>query len=978
MSESENARRLQSLMMADLGSARREMITTSDEHRQAQVRIGAIESRRQIAPQDQAQLNKWANLHKEVRDTGGMEGLHDIAAGQSHRANLHAMLHPNGTQPKAYINLPMNAPLRVAVVALRGREDVLTFLPLRLYGMLVPHLLLKAGKNTAYKINCRAFSIVKGRPGGAGQHARSATVSPGRGLDPALSRNIDDGDARDRGRGRSRARGRGRGRAHEPIHKEPTPVVPPRAKRPPPSIDFSQRITQPADFMSIVRRVTEPPKSPTQKSNPAQGPVLSGMPEAKVPLSDNKEKKPEKAANLPPKPSVPPVEVSTRPSRADSVEKKASTKGTNVQATKSKTPGPHIGPYPVQTPRSPPSAPVAKGPVSNKPSKAIAAALSPPQQKALGVPVEQLPWKVSPNEEPRKQAGLTPSKKPPPVASGPPAKVSKQIIPASNQKMKGKQSAPPEPLPTVGPSSAGVATVGEGPATSPHSKAKAKATIAQADTVGNMKPFGTSVDPAAAGVAKRKQTAPPQHLLDMDPPSTRFPTIGEIPVTPTRSEAKAIDSPGAAELAGLKFMDRPAETKPARTIDEVISTNLMDRPAVLTPMAQSTSKENVDTYGPQILEELRNLGKVMRPPGTHDVEKIVELKLREMIANEPLVASWAAKRDIVPFEQHRSPPPPSSFGSIMSPPSAEKGQIWDELRDLSKVTRPPGAHDIEKLVESKLRDMMANEPLVTSWAAKRDITPFERHRSPPPPSSSGSNSSRSAEKHQSKPRVPGLSPTRSEDSDIITRLETLQVSGKLAAPLQPQRATNTAPVPSPKPIDVSKRPPTFDAAPPRPREEISKKSLPLHSSIHAGPAPSSTVSGSPKASTNVTHAGRSRASTQTLSPDHPNVRKQQVDKPHGVRVIGPAPYMPTGSLENQPSQQGRIFSMPDFAPLAQPKGQPFSMPDFAPIAQPKGEPRASLENQAPQQARQSFSMPDFAPVAQPKVKTRLPPFEPRK
>jgi hypothetical protein len=111
------------------------------------VQLSAIESQRQIDRRDQAQLNKWAStywkialrvlfqieltsvadLHNVIADTGAMEGLDDIAAGQSHRANLHAMLHPNGTQPNTYSNLPTSLPLAGrggGSMRMRGRPDI--------------------------------------------------------------------------------------------------------------------------------------------------------------------------------------------------------------------------------------------------------------------------------------------------------------------------------------------------------------------------------------------------------------------------------------------------------------------------------------------------------------------------------------------------------------------------------------------------------------------------------------------------------------------------------------------------------------------------------------------------------------------------------------------------------------------------------------------------------------------------------------
>ncbi|KAJ5542155.1 hypothetical protein N7535_004578 [Penicillium sp. DV-2018c] len=1018
MSESEEQlRKLKLLQLADLGTARREKITTSDEYKQAQVQLSAIESQRQIAQRDQAVLNKWANFHNEVADTGGMEGLDDIAAGQSHRANLHAMLHPNGTQPKAYSNLPMNRSS-----AGRGRGHVRTRSEIRpspspQYVSATPassryeSLSHPTGRNAAYESSRRALSSVGGHRGGPVRHARSVTASPSCSLDPALNRNNDAGDGHDRGRGRSLARGRGRGRAQEPPLKETAPAVPPRAKRPPPTIDYSAMITRPADFMSLMSAM----QPGTSSSHQARG---------QGPPTGDKEKMAERIANPPPRPPL--VEASTPQSRAGPVEKKTSTKSTDVQPTKSKTPGPHIGPYPVQTPKSPLPAPVAKGPGSNKPSKAIAAAYGPLHKMTAGVPVEKLDWKIPPNEAPRKQAGSTPSKKKPPVISSPPAKGSKQITPANSQTTKSKQYASPESLPKMGPSSAGVPAVGERSAAASRAKAEVKSNIAQANTVGNKKPIGDSADLVATRVAKFKQTAPPQHLLDMDPPSTSFPALSDIPVTPSRSEAKAIASPSATELAGLNFTDRPVDSKPPRTIDEVISRNLMGQPTgkeklEKSPLQAQTERAGqdsrstmADTYGPQILEELRNLGKVLRPPQAQDLEKIEEIfekKLREMM---PLVASWAAKRDITAFGQHGSSPISPSESRIASP-SPEKGQTWEDLGSFPKTMHPPRAQDLEEIVEKKLREMM---PLVTPWAAKRDITPFERHRSPPPPSSSESNTPQSAEKRKTKPRVPGLSPTRSEDSDIITRLETLQVSDKLAAPPQPERATNTTSVSSLKPIDAPKRTSTFDAAVSRPRDEPGKKSLPLLESVHAGPRPLPTASVSTNVSTIGTTAGRSPGTTPALKVNLPNVLKPQDDKAHGVRVIGPSNASPiatqpgrspgtTQTLSvnhpNVPKPQDdkthgvRVIGPSNASTIAAHAGRSPGTTQTLSVNHPNvpkpqdDKPRgvhvigpspymstAAPENQSSQQGRRLFSMPDRFAISQPKVQTRLPPFQPRK
>ncbi|OQE14021.1 hypothetical protein PENFLA_c041G07865 [Penicillium flavigenum] len=69
--------------------------------------------------------------------------------------------------------------------------------------------------------------------------------------------------------------------------------------------------------------------------------------------------------------------------------------------------------------------------------------------------------------------------------------------------------------------------------------------------------------------------------------------------------------------------------------------------------------------------------------------------------------------------------------------------------------------------------------------------------------------------------------------DIISQFESLQVSDKLAAPLQPQRVV---PVPVPRLLDVPKRATASDASIQAARaKEATKKPQTLNDSIFAGP-----------------------------------------------------------------------------------------------------------------------------------------------
>ncbi|KAJ5368286.1 uncharacterized protein N7496_008046 [Penicillium cataractarum] len=95
------ADRLNALQMADLGTARREHISTADDtRRRVQADMETIEMRRpsniagsvenQRAERNRGSLDAWTSFHTTVTDTGTREQLDDLMQGQTHRAQLSA------------------------------------------------------------------------------------------------------------------------------------------------------------------------------------------------------------------------------------------------------------------------------------------------------------------------------------------------------------------------------------------------------------------------------------------------------------------------------------------------------------------------------------------------------------------------------------------------------------------------------------------------------------------------------------------------------------------------------------------------------------------------------------------------------------------------------------------------------------------------------------------------------------------------
>ncbi|PKY02211.1 hypothetical protein P168DRAFT_320766 [Aspergillus campestris IBT 28561] len=118
------AERLQKLQMADLGTARREHISTADSAKFNKLRLEDIEATRlsnkvgsraqRLAQANKDKLAGWTNVHKTIGDTEDLEDLDNLMNGQSHRAHLNASgaeaawleLEANGSLPTNSVPIP--------------------------------------------------------------------------------------------------------------------------------------------------------------------------------------------------------------------------------------------------------------------------------------------------------------------------------------------------------------------------------------------------------------------------------------------------------------------------------------------------------------------------------------------------------------------------------------------------------------------------------------------------------------------------------------------------------------------------------------------------------------------------------------------------------------------------------------------------------------------------------------------------------
>ncbi|BCS29022.1 uncharacterized protein APUU_70592A [Aspergillus puulaauensis] len=237
MAETSNER-LNRLQEADLGTARREYISTVDRGFN-NMRVQAIEASRKsnvqgskeqrVAEANKSRLEGWANVHKKIGDTADLEDLDHLLNGQSHRLRLDSMIRGGSVQQFGHTS-QVNSSRSVSAAAAGPRAAPLNQRPTRASSMAMKSLPNPPG-------NCS-------------------------GLDPALNRNNPSSNTavwkkKPAGRSASSAQNAPLTRIRRPLN------FPPRA------------ISSPEDFLAVARMVTANQRAgkPPTEIPKAQGPA---------------------------------------------------------------------------------------------------------------------------------------------------------------------------------------------------------------------------------------------------------------------------------------------------------------------------------------------------------------------------------------------------------------------------------------------------------------------------------------------------------------------------------------------------------------------------------------------------------------------------------------------------------------------------------------------------------------------------------
>ncbi|OJJ44739.1 hypothetical protein ASPZODRAFT_27376 [Penicilliopsis zonata CBS 506.65] len=188
--------RLNQLQMADLGTARREHISTTETKQNLKsigdVKLEDIEATREsnvagseahrLAQANKSLLAAWSNVYREIGDTGDLEALDSLLNGQSHRVQLSTMV----TRPGHAVNF--HKPIRGSHTAGAGRGG---------------GIIGTRGRSSSYALSLKNVSTRTKATASISKSTSNLEIprTRTRPLDPALDHNDEDmRQARNRGK----------------------------------------------------------------------------------------------------------------------------------------------------------------------------------------------------------------------------------------------------------------------------------------------------------------------------------------------------------------------------------------------------------------------------------------------------------------------------------------------------------------------------------------------------------------------------------------------------------------------------------------------------------------------------------------------------------------------------------------------------------------------------------------------------------
>ncbi|PWY93721.1 hypothetical protein BO94DRAFT_511563 [Aspergillus sclerotioniger CBS 115572] len=235
---SNSSDRLGRLQMEDLGTARREHISTADDQHHRRIRLQDIEAGRlayvensdaqKLAIKNEAQLAGWANVYKTIGDTEDLEHLDPLLDGQTHRLALNATIREGGGQTHARTGSERHPGAASSIRAPRSRA--------RGGGVIGTR-----GRGT------RQGSLTSSTPN-FGYRVVLPPTKPH--LDPALDTSNDFYKGTRQGNA-SRKEDAYKVQNRQPSTRKPTPTI--SARRP--MADYGRLISPPENFLAAARNV---------------------------------------------------------------------------------------------------------------------------------------------------------------------------------------------------------------------------------------------------------------------------------------------------------------------------------------------------------------------------------------------------------------------------------------------------------------------------------------------------------------------------------------------------------------------------------------------------------------------------------------------------------------------------------------------------------------------------------------------------